>query len=258
MLLGGAVLTFFSFVGFEDMLNVAEEVKEPRRTMPWGIVTALAVVTVLYIGVAVTAVSVVNYRDFAKPGAPLSKIANEAAPWLPARTFDFITLFAVANSMLINYIMGSRLLYGMARHGLLPSILGRIHAGRRTPHIAILTLLMLIVILALVGDVSSLAAATALLLLFSFAVVNASLIILKLRPGEKPGAFEVPTFVPVVGILINVTLIIARIFDKDSDPKAPIIVLWIVAGVTALYFILRPKTITEEELAAAEHDAETI
>jgi amino acid transporter len=258
MLLGGAVLTFFSFVGFEDMLNVAEEVKEPRRTMPWGIVTALAIVTVLYIGVAVTAVSVVDYRDFTKPGAPLSKIANEAAPWLPARTFDFITLFAVANSMLINYIMGSRLLYGMARHGLLPSVLGRIHAQRRTPHIAIVTLLILIVILALVGDVSSLAAATALLLLFSFAVVNASLIVLKLRPGEQPGAFEVPIFVPVLGILINVTLIIARILDKNSDPKAPIIVLWIVAGVTALYFILRPKTVTEEELAAAEHDAETI
>jgi amino acid transporter len=258
MLLSGAVLTFFSFVGFEDMLNVAEEVKEPRRTMPWGIVIALAVVTVLYIGVAVTAVSVVDYREFAKPGAPLSKIANEAAPWLPARTFDFITMFAVANSMLINYIMGSRLLYGMARHGFLPSALGRIHAGRRTPHVAIVTLLMLIVILSLAGDVPALASATALLLLFSFAVVNASLIVLKLRPGEPPGGFEVPIIVPAIGILINVTLIVARVTDQESDSRAPRIVLWIVLGVTALYFLLRPKSITEESLAAAEHDAETM
>jgi len=84
MLLAGSVLTFFSFVGFEDMLNVAEEVKDPRRTMPWGIVLALAVATVLYIGVAVTAVSVVNHRDLAAHPAPLSAIANRAAPWLPA------------------------------------------------------------------------------------------------------------------------------------------------------------------------------
>ena len=70
LLLSGAVLTFFSFIGFEDMLNVAEEVKEPERTMPWGIVFALAVATVLYISVAVTAVSVVDYRELGAGPCP--------------------------------------------------------------------------------------------------------------------------------------------------------------------------------------------
>jgi amino acid transporter len=254
LLLTGAVLTFFAFVGFEDMLNVAEEVKEPRRTMPWGIVLALACVTVLYIGVAVTAISVVDYRDFAQPGAPLSKIANRAAPWLPARTFDFITLFAVANSMLINYIMGSRLLYGMARHGLLPAFLSRIHPRRHTPHVAIFVLLVLIIILALAGDVQALASATALLLLFSFAVVNASLIALKLRPGEPRGGFEVPVVVPILGILINATLIFARLTSETADPRAPKIAGWILLSVTILYFVMRPKSITEESLASLEQE----
>jgi amino acid transporter len=254
MLLGGAVLTFFAFVGFEDMLNVAEEVKEPRRTMPLGIVIALAVVTVLYIGVAVTAVSVVDYKEFATPGTPLAKIANKASPWLPARTFDFITMFAVANSMLINYIMGSRLLYGMARHGLLPGVLGRVHPTRRTPHVAIFVLLVLIIILAVAGDVPALASATALLLLFSFAVVNAALVVLKLRAGEPKGGFEVPILVPLVGIAINASLIGARLTSEAADPRAPKIAGMILLGIAGLYFAIRPKAVISESLSAFEQE----
>ena len=209
MMLAGSVLTFFSFVGFEDMLNVAEEVKNPRRTMPWGIVLAQLVVTVLYVSVAVTAVSVVNFREFTAEQAPppLSLIAGRAAPWLPLRTFDYITMFAVANTVLINYIMGSRLLYGMARQGLLPAILGRVHHARHTPHVAILTLLAVVLVLALSGSVIELASATGLLLLFSFMVVNSALIVLKLRPDEPAGGFEVPILVPALGVLVNGTMI---------------------------------------------------
>lgn len=258
LVLGGAVLTFFSFVGFEDMLNVSEEVKEPQRTMPWGIVLALAVVTVLYIGISITAVSVIDYREFTKPNspAPLSMIANRAAPWLPKGTFDYITMFAVANSMLINYIMGSRLLYGMARHGLLPAVIGRVHPARRTPHIAILILFVLIIVLTLVGDISTLASATSLLLLFSFTVVNGALIVLKLRPGEATGSFEVPVFVPMIGIVINTTLIVARVFfDPGFNPRAPYIAGAILLAVATLYFIVRPREITEDSLAALEEQA---
>jgi amino acid transporter len=223
MLLAGSVLTFFSFVGFEDMLNVAEEVKNPERTMPWGIVIAQIVVTILYVSVAVTAVSVVDYRDLAAAPAPLSAIAGRAAPWLHPNIFKFITMFAVANTVLINYIMGSRLLYGMARQGLLPAFLGRIHHARHTPHVAILTLLVLVLGLALMGDVTQLASATGLLLLFSFMIVNAALVVLKLRPNERAGSFEIPTFVPALGVLVNATLIIARITALDADPRAPLL-----------------------------------
>jgi APA family basic amino acid/polyamine antiporter len=251
MLLSGAVLTFFSFIGFEDMLNVAEEVKQPERTMPWGIVIALAVATVLYIAVAVTAVSVVDYKVLAEAPAPLSAICNQAAPWLPPRTFDYITMFAIANTMLINYIMGSRMLYGMARQGLLPAVLGRIHGTRNTPHIAIFTLLVLVLILALAGGanaVRELASATALLLLTSFMIVNASLVVLKRRAGEPPGQFEVPTFIPVLGILVNATLIIARL-SGEAGWRAPAIAGAIVVIATLLYFVLRPKNITDAALA---------
>lgn len=255
MLLTGSVLTFYSFIGFEDMLNVAEEVKDPRRNMPWGIVLALAVATLLYISVAVTAVSVVDHRELAAHPAPLSAIANKAAPWLPAHTFDFITLFAVANTMLINYIMGSRLLYGMARQGLLPAVLGRVHPKRHTPHVAIFTLLVVVFVLALSGGqdaVRQLASATALLLLFSFMVVNSALVVLKLRPSEPRGNFEVPVIVPMLGIVVNAALVVSRLAAEGASTRAPLLAGIIVAAVTILYFIVRPANVTEESLASLD------
>lgn len=252
-LFSGAVLTFFAFVGFEDMLNVAEEVKRPEQTMPWGIVLALLTVAVLYIAVSITAVSVVRYTALAQAPAPLAAITATAAPWLPPWVFKFVTMFAVANTVLINYIMGSRLLYGMARQGMVPAVLGRVHAKRRTPYVAILTLLVIVCVLALSGGVADLATTTGLLLLGSFMIVNASLVVLKLRKSETRGRFEVPAIIPILGIVINATLIAARVYDITRDEKVgakPLyIALGLTAGIAVLYFAMRPKAIPEEEAA---------
>jgi basic amino acid/polyamine antiporter, APA family len=266
-LFAASVLTFFAFVGFEDMLNISEEVKRPERTMPWGIVLALVVATVLYIGVAVTAVSVVDYHTLREAKAPLTPIVQKAAPWLWGRAFDFITMFAVANTVLINYIMGSRLLYGMARQGLVPAVLARVHAKRRTPHVAIGTLLVIVIGLTISGTVTELGAATGLLLLCCFAIVNGALIALKLRKGEPKGHFEVPIIVPALGIVVNLTLVGAKLMEAlrisraPADAAAPAgaiglpapaIAGFLVLGISILYFIVRPKTITEETLAQVE------
>lgn len=251
MLMSGSVLTFFAFVGFEDMLNVAEEVKNPRRTMPWGIVTALGIVTLLYLAIAITAVSVVDHATLSEAPAPLAAITAVAAPWLPSWVYKFITLFAVANTVLINYVMGSRLLYGMSRQGLLPAPLGRVHSFRRTPHLAILTLLLIVVVLSLLGGVGELATTTGLLLLGCFAVVNGALIVLKLRSGEARGAFEVPVLVPVFGILVNLALIVSRVAALVGDPSIaarPLVIAGVLGGIiTALYFVMRPKAIPLED-----------
>jgi amino acid transporter len=261
MIMAGSVLTFFSFIGFEDMLNVSEEVKEPRWTMPRGIVLALLVATVLYIGVAVTAVSVIPHQHFADHAiSPLARVTSQAAPWLPPRTFDFVTLFAVSNTVLINYIMGSRLLYGMARQGLLPAVLGRVHRSRHTPYVAIFALLVIVSVLAVSGGedaVRQLASATALLLLCSFMVVNTSLIVLKLRPGELPGGFEVPVIIPALGVVVNALMIGAKLYDNfaTSGGRAPGIAGIIVACIAAIYLLLRPANVSEEALASIEQEA---
>jgi amino acid transporter len=251
LMLSGAVLTFFAFIGFEDMLNVSEEVKDPERTMPWGMVTAIGIVTILYISVAVTAVSVVPFSQLAdsKNGAPFTQITRTAAPWLSPWVFTFITLFAVTNTSLINYIMGSRLVYGMSRQGLLPAFVGKVHAARRTPHVAICMLGVIVLLLATTGNVTQLASATSLLLLNCFAVVNAALIVLKNRAGEPRGRFEVPTIIPALGVLVCGGLIAGRLTTAyyDGNLTGDLLTTAIMfAAILALYAIVRPKNVGEE------------
>lgn len=256
LVLNGAVLTFYSFIGFEDMLNVSEEVKDPVRTVPKALIGALAIATVLYIAMSITAVSVVDSRELADParGAPLTQITRKAAPWLSPWVFTGITLFAVTNTALINYIMGSRLLYGMARQGLLPAALGRVHPTRRTPHVAVMVLLVVVVLLALSGGVTQLANATALLLLTCFVVVNVALIVLKTRKGEPPGGFEVPVVIPALGAIACAALIAARVATPDArgefEWRAPATAAAVLGAIVLLYAVHRPKSVTEE--AASE------
>lgn len=239
LLLGGAALTFFSFIGFEDLLNVSEEVKNPRRTFPLALLGALVITTFIYLGVSVTAVSVVNPAELAESKGPLVAVAREAAPWFPASLFSLIALFAVTNTALLNYIMGSRLAYGMARQGLLPALLGRLHPRTSTPHVAIAMLGLIVGTLALTGDLRTLAQATGTLLLFSFTIVNVSLVILQRRREEPRGGFEVPAFVPIGGALVCVALIAHQPVQALQLAGA------IVAGIVVLYLVLRPRALPE-------------
>jgi len=192
LVMQGAVLAFFAFIGFEDMLNVAEETRDPERTIPLGLILAMAAAAILYIAVAITAVSVVPWAELAQAPGPITEVVARAAPSIPPVIFTGVTLFAVANTALVNYVTASRLIYGMARQSLLPSALGNVHAGRRTPHIAVAALFIVLAPLALLGTITELAAATVLLLLLVFMVVNGALFVLKGRKGEKPGRFEIP------------------------------------------------------------------
>jgi len=237
LVLSGAVLTFYSFVGFEDMLNVTEEVKDPRRNFPIAVLTALAITTVIYMAVSLTAVSVVPHAELAVSGQPLVEVVKRAAPWFPSGAFSFIALFAITNTALLNYIMGSRLVYGLARQGLVPRQLGAVHPRRRTPHIAIFTLLVIVLILAISGNVAQLASATSVLLLGVFIVVNAALIVLKRRSEEPRGSFEVPIAVPTLGILTCAVIL------WHAKPAALLTALALVGGIALLYLLIRPKNV---------------
>ncbi len=237
LVMTGAVLTFFAFVGFEDLLNLAEEVKDPERTMPRGILIAVLCTTIIYVLVSLAAVSVVPYARLADPanGAPMAQIAATASGLVPPALFTGITLFAVTNTALMNFIMGSRLVYGMSRQNLLPNWIGVVHAGRKTPHRAILVLAGIVAILMLSGGVSDLASATSLLLLMVFALMNAALIRLKFHRSEPHGKFEVPLFVPVAGLLVCLSLIVARVSSTADGWKSTIIASGILGLIGLLY-----------------------
>lgn len=248
IVLSGAVLTFYSFIGFEDVLNVAEECRRPETTIPIGLVGSMLVATAIYMAVAITYVSVVPAERQA--GGNLRDVVAIAAPWFPPSLFSVITIFAVANTALLNFIMGSRLVYGMSRGGLLPAALGKVHPGRRTPHLAIVTLLLIVISLMLSGRIEQLASATVLLLLLVFCIVNSALVLLKFRKVEPRGAFEVPAIVPALGVAVCATLLLSRLLARDKDGQvnyaAPLIAAALVVGILVLYAALRPRHVADD------------
>lgn len=230
----GAVLTFFAFIGFEDILNVAEESRDPQRTIPIALITAMVVGASIYVAVAITAVSVVPWQELAAAPGPLTEVMRRAAPAIPVAVFAGITLFAVANTALVNYVTSSRMIYGMAQQGLLPAPLAKVGTSTRTPYLATLALLVILVPLAFFGSIAELASATVLMLLVVFAIVNGSLFVLQGRLGEAKGKFEVPRWVPAMGTAICLVLITFRL--TGGTWQAPALAGGMLAGMIALYF----------------------
>ncbi|MFC7725087.1 APC family permease [Nocardioides sp. GCM10028917] len=207
-------LAFFAMVGFEDSVNMAEECQDPIRDFPKMMLTGLGITGVIYLLVSITAVALVPVGDLtnADLGPALNQVVAAGAPDLPFdKIFPFIGMFAVANSALINMLMASRLLYGMANQDVLPRSLGKVHATRRTPWVAIIftTLLSFGLIIYVVrasasedglAQITLLGGTTALLLLCVFTVVNIALLVLRKQPVEHDH-FRAPTILPVIGAL---------------------------------------------------------
>jgi APA family basic amino acid/polyamine antiporter len=202
----GAFLAFYAFLGFEDMVNVAEEVRDPARNMPRAILIAAAVATVLYVLVATAAVLTQPPERLALSEAPLASIYVEAtgrSPWV----ISVVGLFAVVNGALIQIIMGARILYGMAREGWLPRALVYVHPRTRTPLATTALMTAAVLVLALWFPLVTLAKATSFILLSVFALVNLALVRIKLRGPAPAGVRTFPLWVPVAGLVLCLAIL---------------------------------------------------
>jgi amino acid transporter len=202
--LSGSVLAYYSFVGFETSVNVAEETRDPRRSYPRALFGALATAGAVYVLVGMAASAAVPTAQLAGSSGPLLEVVEEAGG-VPPRLFSAIALVAVANGALLTGIMSSRLAYGMARDGLLPAALTEVLPGRRTPWVAIAVTTLPAMLLALTGSVATLASTLVLLLLVVFLMVNTAVLVLRRDPGEADH-FRTPTALPVLGIASCVVL----------------------------------------------------
>ncbi|MFY1691219.1 APC family permease [Plantactinospora sp. WMMB782] len=193
-------LAFFAMVGFEDSVNMAEETRDPARIFPKVMLTGLCITGVVYILVSISSVALVPPEELGEGDAPLLKVVAAGAPAFPLTVFAFVTMFAVANSALINMMMASRLLYGMANEGVLPRILGRVHRTRRTPWAGIVFTTLVAFGLIWFADLAALGGTTSLLLLSVFTIVNVAVLVLRRDPVEH-AHFRAPTAIPVIGAL---------------------------------------------------------
>ena len=199
--IAATTLAFFAMVGFEDSVNMAEETEDPTRIFPKILLVGLFITGVIYVLVSISAVTLVPPEELGQGETPLLKVVQAGAPNFPVWIFGFITMFAVANSALINMLMASRLVYGMSREHVLPRAFGKVHPSRHTPYIAIgFTTLLAFMLITFVGEIPALGGTTALLLLCVFTMVNIAVLVLR-KDKVSHTHFRTPTIVAVLGAI---------------------------------------------------------
>lgn len=191
----GAFLAFYAFIGFEDMVNVAEEVENPRKAMPFAILMALVFATLLYALVSVTAVLLIAPDELAASHAPLAAVFERATGQNPV-VISIIGMLSMINGVLVQLIMASRVAYGMANKGWLWQGFAALNRRHQTPVVATWVVMFLIWAFALWLPVEKLAAGTSYIVLLVFVLINASLITIEWREGRR-----LPVVVPVIGLL---------------------------------------------------------
>ena len=198
----GVVLAFFAFIGFEDMVNVAEEVRDVHRNLPRAIILTLIFTTLIYVIVSLVATYSLPVDEVAASEAPLALIYTTAtgrSPW----PISLIGLVAVVNGALVQMIMGSRVLYGLARQGQVWSAFGTVNQRTRTPINATVAVTGTVLFFALALPLENLARLTSWIVLIVFAIVNLALFVLKMREPSPTGAITVPVWVPAAGFIVS-------------------------------------------------------
>ncbi len=216
MLLGvfsGAFLAFYAYIGFEDMVNVAEEVNDAQHTMPRAILLCVIISTLLYGLVSLVAISVLTPLQLSLSDAPLASVYSTATGRAPV-IISVIGVFAVINGALIQIIMVSRMLYGMSDRGWLPGYLKKIHPLTRIPLNSTMLSVSLMIFFALLLPMVTLAELTSYLVLMVFALVNLALIKIKRRDPEPEGASVFSVWLPVAGFLTTVSFFLIEVVSN--------------------------------------------
>ena len=237
-ILGGAALVFFAFIGFDEVITLAEETKDPSRTVPRALLAALGISAGLYVLVAITAVSVLGASALAASPRPLADVLRVSVGGFSTQVVAFVALASTANAVLLMLTASSRLTYAMSRSGALPAGLGKVTKGRAVPFVAVVVCASVAAVFMLFGDLSGVASVTDFAVYLVFLAVNATVVVLRIRqPGlERP--FRVPFAVrgvPVTPILGFATTLVMLSFLEVRAMLAGVAVV-VVGYVFVLVF----------------------
>ena len=205
----GATLSFYAFIGFEDMVVVAEEVKEVKRTLPVAVLLTLGITTLIYMLLMVTAVLSLTPAELMSSEAPIASL-YEHHTGEKAVVISVIGMFAIINGALIQMIMASRVLYGLSSRGQLPALLGVVHHRTRTPLIATAMVTLIVLIFASIGRLASLAEATSIIMLMVFSIVNLALWRIKRRNPHPVEVRVFPLWIPIAGFFVSFAFVLSE------------------------------------------------
>jgi len=233
--LGGAALVTFAYLGFSQIATLAEEAEAATTTIPRAMVSSIALTSLLYVLVAIAAVSVLGAQALAASDAPLAAVAQEALGGRASDVVAVIALFSTANTMLLLLVAASRMMYGMASTAALPRFLAWVDPRRRTPVRAIALALLLAWAFALTGELAFVAGATNFAIYVGFAAICISLVVLRRKRPNLARPFRVPLSLGRVPLLplVGLVLVIVQIANLSLDALALGATL-LVSGLVAM------------------------
>jgi basic amino acid/polyamine antiporter, APA family len=252
----GAATAFYAFIGFEDSVNMAEEVRDPIRSFPPALLTGILGASIIYLLVGFTAAMTVPLDTLTESSGPLLEVVKEGVPGLNADTvFSAVAMIAVSNTMLINMLMASRLLYGMANQGVLPAPFGLV-SPRKTPWFGIVfTTALSILLILTTDDLEGLSDTTVLLLTSVFLLVNIAVLVLRRdRVGHQH--FTAPRFLPFVGAAVGLVFLLP--VDRTAEIYRTAVFL-LLGGLAlwAVNFLVTRRTgtvVAEQDLTIGPED----
>lgn len=240
--LSGTALVFFAFIGFDEVVTLSEETRDPARVIPRALLLALAISTVLYVAVGVTAVSLVGAEALAGSDRPLALVLEHDLGWVAGAVVSFIAMAATTNTSLLVLTAASRLAYAMAREGELPEVFATLSGRHAVPRVAAVAALVVAAPFALTGQIGLVASATDFLVYAIFLVVNGAVIALRFRAPEVTRPFRTPWAVgrvpvlPVLGVLA-VVLMLAYLDREAAGIGAAIlgagVLAWVVLRIAS-------------------------
>ncbi len=198
-----AALVFFAYMGFESIVKLREETKNPERNIPLALIYSIIITSIVYVLVSIAAVSIVNWQELNASSAPLATVVATSIGPIAFLIIGIVALFSTANTVLITLVTTSRMIYGMAKEGTFPKIFARVHRRTRTPWVAILVLALITILFTMIGDIEFVANLTNLFLFATFGLANVSMIILRYTLKRKRG-FYCPVNIgkfPVIALL---------------------------------------------------------
>ena len=204
----GSFLAFYAFIGFEDMVNMAEEVKDVRKVLPAAIIISVLLTIFFYMLVGTIAVSSVSPDQLAQSNTPIAELVHGQGKYAGLGLWA-VSLLTGLNGALVQIIMASRVAYGLANSDQAPKWLSYVHPKTQTPLRATILIMLLVLLLALFFPLTALAKLTSFIIILVFTSVNFSLWrIKKIMPDLDGQGPRYPNWVPLLGTIFCVSVLV--------------------------------------------------
>ena len=241
------VLIFFAFIGFEDMANVAEEVRNPKKIIPRAIILSVMISGIIYVLVSLAVVRVINWEDLSLSAAPLAEVVKKGLGIQGHIIFSGIALFAITNTVLITLVAGARMIYGMGRDKSFPNILARVHSKTKTPWVAIIAIMMVSIGFSFIGDIVIVANITVFAVVITFGAINLSVIVLRYTEPDIKREFRIPLNIGKFPVLPMFGLVISAYMAIQFEMEVMLVGFGIITIGAIFYVIFNIKSLHKKE-----------